>query len=616
MQAASSLGLIEPSRRSRTDRGDARMSGDEDTKHDEVFPRTNSAASVSSKSTVESVGHLHTGLLPQLPVPRHPWTEARGDVGRIEGGEYLSPGAMPTGPWTSPPGCNSTAWCEALLGVAGTSLCYHDLAPIDGDVVSWGGCACLGTWARDGPGCKATSTATAGTAVLYAVAVLLYALVLSRFMPTVYFITKERLWRINAVGTTFAFALVSLGCFVALAMINFASTLGNVQELTPARLGFGRAGVILLSMAILNLTAAFVEMSATTRSTANVNRLLRPYIAVIVAIATLVTLMYFVAPPIATTVVIIVIVFGLAIASIAGPAVLYVRSARNMARATGVGREAPTSALLGAMLRDVVCAPCAGGNPHGSYMMQVLGLHESDSEVRDFSSSRETVHTRSPPRGSPRTLSKGLDRVDSKESVFEPGHPETNTTTANTTAMIDPSQSVGLGIDVGTNTSGAPTSPSNPTRSLRAGSKESLLKGDQGSMRGKPGGATAGTSRHPSREGRMVRFLSRTLKMGVFLTCNLVLWLIIVSIAVVVNMGYDYHTTFRVSAFMSMLQAATLSAAYYCVLSYLAHQYVNQIKAIEKARRKSRPRFDSKDSKLNDESKHDSKYDTIVSSLV
>ena len=445
------------------------------------------------------------------------------------------------GPWPASalPACNTSQQCNAWLQQAGGfafgATCYPNLAssaPRDG---SAGNCACSNGYGWGGPLCASATPSTPGNTALYAVALAALAVVGVRFAPVTLAVLRARAWRANAAGTTFLFAWASLLMFqgVTATTLVLAAQPGmsTAAQAGSVRNALNQAGIVFLTCSVLNMSAAFVEMSATTRVIENVNKFRGPLVVFITVVVLLILLLFFLADAFAPTIVGIIVVGGLGVAGVAGPTILYLRSAKNMSM---LQTPPSRSTLLRAMFWDAVFNTNA--------MLEVLGLTStSQDNGGSLSSSKESKDAGGGGGGGAGSTSRNNSKT-SREGEGVEASPATPTS----------------GGGGATGVMSLPRPMSLP-RLTNKGSKQSVM-----------GATTASSQAHAhAREAKMVSFLGKTLKMGLWVCLSLYGYLLTVGSDLVLARLYDASETVKMPAVFVMIEYLFLSVALYSMLWYI-----------------------------------------------
>jgi hypothetical protein len=546
--------------------------------------------------------------------------------------------------------CITNNDCEQTLGgIVGTSNCYKELlsdaiarlstmnssasTKFTKDTIT-GGCGCSPTFALDGPRCNSLSPASTGTALLYTLGMFWFILLMARFAPVTYYAITMRLFKYNAAGVTFFFTWASTICFFLQAILTIVSvvTTDAAVDLSSARTGLSRAGIIFLTCAILNMTTAFIEMSRSTRVIANVDKYRNPLIAIVALVILGVILCLVLAPTIVTTILGLVIVAILAIAGVFGPALLYVRSASNLV----VGKRLSPCETLLAMFKDATYS-------HGN-MLKLLGFTSTgSSDSREDESSKNSKQSEGTGGGggaggsvlsmmmssSITNGELGRTRYGSKENLLAALN-DSDTTSPNGSRRgskddnDDPTNNTNA---PGSNTSTPTHGPvSHATAMDNATNNNKNHKSLMHRMHLSKG--SIHIANH-EREAKMISFLSRTLKMGINVSFFLILWLLLVAGNVFAGAQYDPSPSYKVVSLIGCLQNLFISCAFYSILTYLAHQYWAARKKILKKLNATSPAMMangykdvSKESKIEGDSKEkdsknsrDSKTSLNVSKL-
>jgi len=289
------------------------------------------------------------------------------------------------GPWTSsPPACNSTAQCQTLLAAAfpsgtlvGLAACFPNLKPENASSAI-GGCACEGSWGLGGPTCAEQTGATPASIAIMVVSLVVSVLAALRFLPVLVGLVlnpRKGIFKINAAGTTYIFTWIGLFSTIAETSANVAKvTVFDNQHFVVTAVT-GRMRIIFLAICVLNLVAAFVEMSSSVRLFHNVDKLRIPVIVTVFVVASSVVLTYLLASTVASTILAFVVVLILANLGVYGPALMYVRSSNQMA-ATNNTKPLSKWELFLAIQGEICCG--------GRHMKRALGItHSSSSGSKD-----------------------------------------------------------------------------------------------------------------------------------------------------------------------------------------------------------------------------------------
>jgi hypothetical protein len=252
--------------------------------------------------------------------------------------------------------------------------------------VAFGACACENSFALGGDNCNAQTSASPAVIACSATAFAVSCLVLLRFLPTLVGVLRHRsVLKMNAAGTSFIFAWVAVW---ATWMNNIAHMVRALYFTASTQIAMsvtGRIQIIFLVISVLNLAAAFVEMSSSVRLIHNVDKLRIPVLLAIVIASSLIIFTFLFTSTMISAAIGFAVVMILAICGIVGPILLYVRASRRMAMTEGA-REPSTYELLSAIITDVLFSR--------NQMKRILGFTKSDSSLhskdsKDSKGSRE-----------------------------------------------------------------------------------------------------------------------------------------------------------------------------------------------------------------------------------
>lgn len=449
--------------------------------------------------------------------------------------------------------CNTTADCEGFIRRDNVNLTdvfgsVQCYAQLKNSSSAAGMCDCTSAYATEGPACMTTSSATVGSAVLVFIGLLASVVVILRFLPTLVKIVYFRCWHLNAAGTTLVFAWISL----LFAFMEFL--LVSVRMFYPDERAViaddicQSISLVFLTCAVLNCVITFVEMGSTVRVIQNVGRYRIPLIVTVIMLAVSIFLTLFLAPKTMASAALGFVI--VLMLAIAGIlGSMFLYDSTLRSLAKTSGRASKVSRS------EVSMAMLHDVLFLGSdRMRQILGMTTASDNSKE--ESQDHSKNSQPHRSTSRKI---LHKSVSK-----------------------------TGADI-----------------------QNELKKTASDLQSVVGGKTSGRQA-TKRDVKMIVFLMRTIRLGVWLFISLIVFFIGSAFSIIAFEIHDTNKSFRLVSLAHMIEAVSFSSALYQILLYLNAGYVKRIERNGKelhpsSSRKSENSKGSKDAS-KDISKTASKY--------
>jgi len=241
--------------------------------------------------------------------------------------------------------CSSTADCRALFPLISTEC-------------EAGMCTCLPWFGLQGLDCDSTSSASVGTMAVLGVALGLVLVTIARFGRSVWVAFARRKIKFDAAGLTYVFTSLSNLFLLVEASSLFALTFNSARGLLSLMEVAWFLAIIMLAASLVLMTITFIDMTRFVK---------RPKMQLAVravagcflgAISIIAAVLLGVETPAVYGEFCAVLLFLMLILNIVGPLVLYMRSARSMAKAAGRGHLG-RRVLFRAFVNELVLGPKA-----------------------------------------------------------------------------------------------------------------------------------------------------------------------------------------------------------------------------------------------------------------
>jgi hypothetical protein len=454
---------------------------------------------------------------------------------------------------------------------------------------SYCACAQFFAWADDPSAsvnvtCTATTSATSGNGALFVLTVVYCALTFARFAPMIFAAFCRRQWKYNSAGSTFVFALVALfvQTLVQIAAVVLTFNPSTQGALLEAYNVGSQVTSVLLALAVLNMSFAFLELSSGLRLLGTSNFYRRILFVIVGCLVLIVALEIFLTPTIVSTITGVVIIVGVAVVGLVGPGLLYIRSARSIVRTLDINAPMPKlGTLMLAMVRELFFVDNA--------MVRAIGL-STGSLSRDSRNSRDASRESEPPQH--------LSRQGSKERLV--GGDSSKDATPDSISRSSSKKELVVGTEEGDMAKGAVNTifvheqRVALSTSARGGAAEPATSrmaswGRVISTRtqGKGSTRTAGAFASPmasvvsKQHSRMIHFLGRTIRMGFWLAVGLFVFIGFAVVSLVTEGIADSNSMVKQSAVFGMFLELGYTEALYQILMYLEPSYLKRAKVLK-----------------------------------